>query len=166
MPKRAVLGFKYLSLDDELMVPTSKELVHSVESMERNSRRRHRESKLRWWHRNKEKYNLRRRAVACSIETRYKEAERRAIQKSDGWEFSPEEWEHAWETAGSILIPGSQTPQNPEGDVVPAFALRGSHSLRNTCMKRIDTDAPWSVDNYVIMFRGEPLGPGSKWYRE
>jgi hypothetical protein len=166
MPKKAVLGFRYISLDEEMLVPTEQELTHAVEGVERSSHEREKKRKLRWWHDNKRKINSRRRAVACSIEKRYKAAKSRADRRGWGWEFSQEEWERAWEEAGWVEVPGSRSPSNPNGIVVPAFALRGSHALNNTCMQRLDPNKPWSIDNYKIMFRGEELKPGNRWFRE
>lgn len=166
MAYKARLGFKYLSLDDEMLAPTEREIVHSVEREKTSQHVKEKARKLRWWHKNKDHYNARRRAVASSISRRYKAAKSRAKRRGWGWEFSQSEWERAWTDAGWIVVPGSQTAQNPEGVVVPAFALRGSHAYNNTCMQRIDPNKPWSVQNYKIMFRGEELRPGNKWYRE
>lgn len=166
MARKAALGFQYLSLDEELRVPTERELTHAVEQDQRSNHEREKERKLRWWHRNKHKLNRKRRAVACSIEKRYKAAKSRALRRGWGWEFTQEEWERAWMEAPHVLVPGSRSPSNPKGVTVPAFALRGSHALHNTCMQRLDPNKPWSKDNYKIMFRGEELKPGNRWYRE
>lgn len=166
MPRKASLGFQYSSLDEEMRIPTTRELIHAVEQVETSQHEKEKQRKLRWWHRNKRKLNARRRAVACSIEKRYKAAKARAIRRGWGWDFTLEEWERAWAEAPHVLVPGSQTPSNPEGISVPAFALRGSHAHKNTCMQRLDPNKPWSKDNYKIMFRGEELKPGSRWYRE
>lgn len=166
MGKKARLGFRYLSLEDEMVLPTDKELTHAVEGVFRDRAARRRKAKLKWWHeKGKHKINPKRRAGACSIEKRYKAAKRRAIRRGWGWAFTQDEWERAWEEAGWVQVPGSATTQNPEGDIVPAFALRGSHAYKNTCMQRLDVDKPWSKDNYKIMFRGEAL-EDSKWYRK
>ncbi len=166
MSRKAALGFRYLSLDEEFKVPTDRELVHVTESVATDAHIRDKQRKLEWWHRNKRRYNLRRRSAACSIEKRYKAAKSRALRRGWGWEFSQEEWERAWSEAPWILVPGSVTPSKPEGLVVPAFALRGSHAYHNTCMQRLDPSKPWSVTNYKFMFRGEELRPGNRWYRE
>ena len=166
MARKAALGFRYASLDDEMMVPTEREVTHAAESSERSQHEREKMQKLRWWHDNKHKINPKRRAVACSIEKRYKAAKSRALRRGWGWDFSQEEWEQAWENAGYVEIPGTRSRANPEGMVVPAFALRGNHAHKHTCMQRLDPSKPWSKDNYKIMFRGEELKPGSRWYRE
>lgn len=166
MTKKAALGFRYASLDGEMQVPTERELTHAKESVERDRHQRRKEQKLRWWHANKQRYNRRRRTAACSIEKRYKAAKARAVRRGAGWDFSQEEWEQAWMDAPWVLKPGTISAQNPEGIAVPAFALRGSHAHRNTCMQRLDPSKPWSKHNYKIMFRGEELKPGSRWYRK
>jgi len=166
MPRKARLGFEYISLDDEMMLPTDREILHSVEREKTSQHEKEKNRKLRWWHKNKDRYNARRRAAACSIAKRYKEAKSRAKRRGWGWDFSRSEWERAWMDAGWVCVPGSQTSQNPEGVVVPAFALRGSHAYNHTCMQRIDPNKPCSLENYKIMFRGEELKPGHRWYRE
>jgi len=164
MPRRATLGFRYASLDDEMMLPTEQELTHAVESVETSRHEKEKARKLRWWHNHAKRLNKERRAVACSIENRYKAAERRARQRGWGWEFTQEEWERAWMEAPLVIVPGSRTRSNPEGVVVPAYALRGSHALKNTCMQRLDPNKPWSKDNYKIMFRGKELTPNHQFY--
>jgi hypothetical protein len=166
MTQRAALGFKYASLDEEMRVPTDRELIHATERVKTASHKSRKNTKLEWWHRNKELWNRKRLAAVCSIEKRYKAAERRARNRHWGWEFTQEEWERAWSEAPWVEVPGSRGPSNPKGIAVPAFALRGSHAHNNTCMQRLDPNKPWSIDNYKIMFRGEELRPGSRWYRE
>ena len=122
-----------------------------------------RASKLKCYRKHAEEYNRAKRLKAGTIEGRYKDAKLGARKRGIGWEFTSDEWEHAWTEAGYIRIPGTQSIANPHGDVVPAFALRGSHAYRNTCMKRIDIDKPWGPNNYRIMFRGEEIGPDNEW---
>lgn len=166
MSRRAKLGFDVIALDDELQVTTHEDLVKNEEDRKFLSHLKEKARKLRCYHRNKHKYNKQKRAAARSISGKYKEAKRDALKRSQGWEFSQEEWERAWIDSGFVVIPGTITTQNPHGDVVPAFALRGSHRYNHTCMKRLDVTKPWSPENCAIVFRGEELGPENKWYRK
>ena len=164
--RKAQLGFKYLSLNDELKVPTPEEIVHSVENRIITSRERRRESQLRCYHKNKEKYNRQKRSVARRIEGRYEEAKRQALLAGADWGFDLETWERTWIDAGWVVVPGSECAERPEGLAVPAFSLRGPNRYHNTCMVRLDYNKPWDPDNTKIVFRGEELKHGSRWYAE
>jgi len=163
MAKRAALGFKYLSLEKELTVSTEEDFEREDEERKLNSHNLTKASKLRCYHKHAKEYNKAKRAVAQRIDGRFKDAVRGARKRGVGWKFTQDEWEHAWMEAGWIRIPGTQSVANPNGDVVPAFAIRGSHAYNNTCMKRINLDKPWGIDNYKIMYRGVEVGPDNKW---
>jgi len=163
--KKAALGFRYIALEGELLVPTTKEIVDSGLDRAIDSHTLEKKRKLRCYTKNKEKYNRQKRSVARSIEGRYEESKRNALKYGQGWSFDLETWERAWQTAGWVTIPGSQSAENPEGVTVPAFGLRGPHRYNNTCMVRMDFHKPWSPDNTKIVFRGEELAVGSRWYK-
>lgn len=161
--KKANLGFKVLSLDHELRVPTPAEIAHNTENLKLDSKAKRRESQLRCYHKNKEKYNRQKRSVARRIEGRYEEAKRQAVLSGAGWDFDLETWERVWQEAGWVVVPGSQSAQRPEGLAVPAFSLRGPNRYNNTCMVRVNYGKPWGPENVKIMFRGEELTEGSRW---
>jgi len=163
--KKAALGFKYIALDGELLVPTEKDVSDSRLDRLTDSHTKEKQRKLRCYNKNKLAYNRQKRAVARSIVGRYEEAKRNALKYGQEWRFDLETWERAWQTAGWVTIPGSQSAENPEGVTVPAFGLRGPHRYNNTCMVRIDFGQPWSPDNTKIVFRGEELAVGSRWYK-
>jgi hypothetical protein len=163
--RQAKLGFRVLAAEGELKVSTKEDFEKKRQDKEYDSYVLSKKRKLRWWRRNAERYNAKRRAVARSITGRYKEAERRARSKGESWEFTPDSWEQMWIDAGRVLIPGTATTQNPAGVIVPAFALRGNHRYKHTFMHRIDFNKGWSVDNCRIYFRGEELNADNEWYR-
>ena len=156
--RKAALGFRYISLDEELKVPTPVEIVKSAADRMVESVINHRASKLRCYWRNRDKYNRQKRSVVRSIEGRYEEAKRQALRSGAGWSFDLEAWELKWQSAGWVQVPGS------EGHRVPAFALRGPNRYNNTCMVRLDYSKPWGPDNTKIVFRGEELVAGSRWF--
>lgn len=164
MPKQAKLGFRILKQAGEMMIPDERDFESHEENKKYRSHQLEKARKLRCYHKNKHRYNKQKRAVARSISGRYKDAERLAAARSQGWEFTQEEWERVWRDAGWVRIPGTQSAHNPQGDIVPAFALRGSHRYKNTCMQRKNARKPWSAANCKIMFRGEELSPKSQWY--
>ena len=165
--KQAKLGFQVLTADrDELRTSTEEDFKKRKENKEYNSYVKSKQRKLRWWNRNKTAYNAKRRAAARTIAGRYEAARSKALGKGEEWSFTPDSWERAWQEAGWVLVPGTATTQSPEGTVVPAFALRGNHAYKNTCMRRIDLNKGWSPSNCKIMFRGEELGPSNEWYRQ
>lgn len=164
--KQAKLGFQVLTADSsELRTSTKEDFEERRRNKEYNSYVLSKQRKLRWWNKNKEWYNAKRRAAARTIAGRYEAARRKALLKEESWDFTPDSWERAWQDAGWVLIPGSISTQRPEGTVVPAFALRGNHTYKNTCMQRIDLNKGWSPKNCTIIFRGEELGPSNQWYR-
>lgn len=158
--RKAALGFRYISLDDELKVPSQDEIVKSGEDRKVVAVLNHRAAKRRCYWRNRDKYNKQKRAVVRSIEGRYEEAKRQALLSGAEWGFDLETWERKWQDAGWVQVPGK------EGHVVPAFALRGPNRYNNTCMVRINYSKPWGPDNTKIVFRGEELKRGSRWFRE
>lgn len=163
MTHKAHLGFKVLSLDDELKVSDEKDFEKDRLNRKYLSHQKTKASKLRCYHKHSAEYNKAKRAVACRIEGRFKAARQGALKRSVEWEFTEDEWERAWLEAGWIRVPGTQSAANPTGDIVPAFALRGAHRYNNTCMQRLDVDKSWSVTNYKIMFRGLEVGPDNEW---
>jgi hypothetical protein len=163
MTHKAKLGFTVYSLDDELQVPDEKDFERNEAEQEYARAEASKARKLRCYHKHKENYNKAKRAVAARIEGRFKAAKQGARKRGVGWEFTPEEWERAWQEAGWIRVPGSQSEANPQGDIVPAFALRGAHRYNNTCMQRLDLGKPWGPSNYRVMFRGQEVGPDNKW---
>jgi hypothetical protein len=163
MSHKAHLGFKVLSLDDELQVSDEKDFEKDRLNREYLSHQKAKASKLRCYHKHADTYNKTKRKKSAKISGRYKSARQGALKRNTAWEFSEDEWEHAWLEAGWIRIPGTQSAANPTGDVVPAFALRGAHRYNNTCMQRLNLDKPWSNDNYKIMYRGEEVGPENQW---
>lgn len=165
MPKQAKLGFQVItSGEGELQVSTQEDLAKRRADKEYESWLKSKKRKLRNWHRHKDDYNRKRRRSRATVEGRYASAERTARDSGQVWEFTMDDWMQVWVDAGWIMIPGSASRQRPEGKVVPAFYLRGPSSLRNTSMRRIDTDKPWNKANTEIMFRGEALRQG-KWWR-
>lgn len=164
--RKAAVGFRFHGLGDELKVSSQEDLNKRREDKEYESKALEKARKRRWWHRHKERLNAERRAAARSIEGRYKAAKAKALEKGEEWSFTPEEWERKWIDAGWVLIPGSITPGNPHGQIVPAFAIRGAHRYHNTCMERISLNKGWNTENTRIVFRGEELKPGCRWYRE
>ena len=165
MARKAALGFRYISNDDELIFPDEEDFEKDKESRQLTAHDRRKLSKRKCYHKNKEKYNQQKRHREAGVGRKYKAAKRFALFRNQGWEFTQEEWEQAWIEAGRILIPGTQSSDNPTGTIVPAYALRGSHRYKNACMQRLDNEKPWGPDNYKIMYRGEALQPGSRWYR-
>jgi hypothetical protein len=163
MSHRAHLGFKILSLDDELKVSDEKDFESDKLNREYLSHQKAKDRKLRCYHKHSDEYNKTKRATTAKVSGRFKAARQGAIRRSTEWEFSEEEWEHAWMEAGWIRMPGTQSAANPTGDVVPAFAIRGAHRYQHTCMQRLDLDRPWGPDNYKIMFRGKEVGPDNEW---
>lgn len=158
MSKKAALGFRYHSMGDELHVSTQDDLDKRRADKDYDMKVNERARKLRWWHRHKEELNAKRRAVARSVEGRYKAAEAKALSKGEEWSFTPEEWEQKWIDAGWVAVPMSDR-------VVPAFAIRGAHRYNNTCMERINLNDGWNPGNTRVVFRGEELKPGCRWYR-
>lgn len=163
MTHKAHLGFKILSLDDELKVSDEKDFQSDQKNREYLSHQKAKARKLRCYHKHSAEYNRTKRAGARRIEGRFKAARQGALRRSVKWEFSEDEWERAWLEAGWIRMPGTQSAANPLGDIVPAFALRGAHRYQHTCMQRLDLDKPWGPDNYKIMFRGKEVGPDNVW---
>jgi hypothetical protein len=163
MARKAHLGFRVLSLDDELKVSDERDFEKERLNRKYLSHQKAKARKLRCYHKHKEQYNRTKRAAARRIEGRFKSTKQASISRGTEWEFTESEWEHAWMEAGWIRIPGTQSVANPYGDVVPAFALRGSHRYNHTCMKRIDLSKPWGTDNYKIVFRGIEVGPDNEW---
>ena len=165
--KQAKLGFHVLTADSgELRTSTEADFKKRKENKEYNSYVLSKQRKLRWWNRNKEQYNAKRRAAARTIAGRYEAAMKKALSRGESWDFTPDSWERAWQDAGWVLVPGTATTQNPAGMVVPAFALRGNHTYKHTCMQRDDLNKGWSPSNCTIMFRGEELGPANQWHRQ
>ena len=164
--KRAALGFRYISLDKELQVVESEDLQIMKESRQRTSHARTKEAKLRCYHKNREMYNAQRREKSSSMESKFSEAQRQAAIAGVQWEFTPESWAKVWKDAGWITFPGSHSAKELDGVTVPAFALRGPHRYNNTCMVRKDLSKGWNPENCEIVFRGEPLIPGSRWYKQ
>ncbi len=165
MARKAALGFKYLSESGSMMLPDEDDFENWEESKKLTSHDKVKLVKRRCYHKNKEKYNRQKRISEARVEKKYKAAKRFAEFRNQGWEFTQEDWEQAWMDAGRVMIPGSQSLDNPDGKIVPAYALRGTHRYNNTCMQRVDNTKPWGPDNYKIMYRGEELKPGSTWYR-
>lgn len=163
--RKAALGFKYISLKDEMIIPEDDDFENWKESKKLSTHDRIKLTKLRCYHKNKEKYNRSRRINDAKVASKYSAAKRFAIFREQGWDFTQDEWEEAWINAGNVLIPGTQTIENPEGKIVPAYAMRGVHRYNSTCMQRLDNSLPWSKTNYKISYRGEDLVKGSKWHR-
>lgn len=156
--KKASLGFRYISLDDEFRIPDLKDFEDARIDRRMSSHDKAKLRKLRCYTKHKEQYNKQKRSVARSIAGRYEEAKRKARKEHLDWSFDRETWEQAWISAGWV--------KTPKGDLVPAFALRGGHRYNNTCMVRKDLNLGWSPANTQIVFRGEELVPGSRWYHE
>lgn len=156
MAKRAALGYKYLSLPGQFMVPDEDDLESARESRRLSAHDKEKLRKLRCYHKNKERYNATRRKKEITVSQRYGSAKRFAKFRNQGWNFTQDEWEQAWIDAGWVRVPGLEHP-------VTAYSLRGSHRYKNTCMQRRDLSRPWGPDNYVIMYRGEELKQGSRW---
>lgn len=164
MAHKAKLGFKYIALEDEMILPDEEDIEEWQENRRLSAKDKIRLTKLRCYHKNKEQYNKVKRVSETKVEKRYRAAKRYAVYRNQPWDFTLEEWEQAWMEAARVRIPGSQSAAEPEGRVVPAYALRGQNRHNSTCMQRLDLDRPWGPDNYCIMYRGEVHEPGSKWY--
>lgn len=162
--KRAKLGFRFISLENELQVVESEDITLSKEARQRRSHTKSKATKLRCYNKHRDSYNAQRRNRGATIHRRYKEAERQAAIAHVQWGFTEESWEQAWSSAGWVVMPGSQSAAALDGTPVPAFALRGPHRYNNTCMVRKDLSKGWNPDNCEIVFRGVPLVPGSRWY--
>lgn len=162
--RKAALGFKYLSLDGEFRIPTSADIELAAEAQKRHVHAVVKATKLRCYTAHADKYNQQKRSRQGTVLGRYSEARRQAIKVAVPWDFTPETWERMWQDAGWVIAPGSQKVGAMEGVAVPAYALRGAHRYNNTCMVRKDLSLGWSPENCSIMFRGNPLCPGSRWY--
>jgi hypothetical protein len=156
--KKASLGFQYISLDDEFRIPEDKDIEDSKIDRILNMHDKEKRRKLRNYREHRDAYNRQKRSVARSITGRYEESKRKAFKEGIEWSFDRETWEQMWIGAGWIRHPSP--PHSP----VPAFALRGQNRYNNTCMIRKDLARGWSPENSCIVFRGEELIPGSRWY--
>ena len=155
--RKARLGFKIFSLDNELLVDEDAEFERKEKDKKYASRKRELERKLRCYHRNKEKYNAQRRARAATITGRYQASKEKALKAGQKWELTQSEWEQIWIDAGWVVIPGTVGPENPSGVRRTAYAMRGPNKFTNTMMARRDLTRPWTVENCYIVFRSEPL---------
>lgn len=156
--RKARLGFKIYSLDDELLVEEAEDFVWREEDKKIHSARKDRARKLRCYNKHKERYNANRRERAATVKGKYKASKQEALRKNQEWLLTQEEWEGIWLDAGFVALPGTQTPQNPRGVLRTAFSLRGpASSVDSTMMGREDMLGPWSVDNCYIIYRKEPL---------
>lgn len=156
--RKARLGFKIFSLDDELLVDEDKDFERKEKDKEYASRKKELARKLRCYSKNKEKYNAQRRARAATIRGKFLAARDKACKVGQGWELTQSEWEQIWMDAGWVIIPGTIDPsKNPGGIRRTAYAMRGPNKFTNTMMARSDLTKPWSVDNCYIVFRSEPL---------
>ena len=163
--KKAQLGFKYISLDDEFRIPDLEDIEDARISRAMTVHQKEKLRKLRNYHKHRDEYNDQKRSVARSVAGRYEESKRKSLKENISWEFTREAWEKMWLDAGYVVKPGTQTEQNPKGEVVHAWALRGAHRYNNTCMVRKDLNLGWSPENSMVVFRGEELVPGSRWYQ-
>jgi hypothetical protein len=155
--RKARLGFKIYSTDDELLVDEERDFDYVEKEKRWDSHQKAKARKLRCYNKNKEKYNAQRRVAASTISGRYKSAKIKAGKMGQEWEFTQEEWEDMWINAGWVSIPGTLSPSAPEGVRRPAYALRGGNRFSNTMMARSNLSGPWCTANCYIVFRGEPL---------
>jgi len=155
--RKARLGFKIFSLDNELIVEEDKDFERKDFNIKLTRHLKDKARKLKNYNNHKEKYNAQRRAKASTIDGKYHNAKRKAIILGYGWEMDREEWIQIWIDAGFVIIPGTVGPSNPSGVKRTAFSMRGPNKFTDTLMARTDTTKPWSKDNAYIIFRSAPL---------
>lgn len=155
--RKARLGFKIYSLDDELLVEEDKDFVRKEKDKKWATHQKSKARKLRCYNKHKEQYNAQRRRKASTIRGKFLNSRKKATDKGHGWELSQSEWEDLWLGAGFVRIPGTISVMNPTGEVRTAFSIRGPNRLENTMMTRKDLSTAWSPTNCYIVYRGEPL---------
>ena len=155
--RKARLGFKIYSLDDELLIEEDKDFERREKDKAWDVHKRAKARKLRCYNKHKEQYNAQRRQKAATIKGKFDNSKIKAINNGQKWELTQKEWEDIWIGAGFVRIPGTLTIVNPTGTVKTAYSIRGPNRLENTMMSRGDLGGPWSVHNCYIVYRGEPL---------
>ena len=155
--RKARLGFKVLSLKDELLVEEDEDFERIETDKAYASWLKSKERKLRCYHKYRKEYNKSKRNALKAIPRRYREAKRRAVNAGQGWDLTQKQWQDIWIAAGFVRVPGTRSASNPSGVVKTAYALRGANRAHSTMMARKDTNKPWSKTNCHILYRNEPL---------
>jgi hypothetical protein len=156
--KKLGLGIDVLSLDDEFTYDP-----HIDKTREKQSIRKSRLRKANWWRRNAKKMNrLRNYRRGSTVRNIYLVCKENAKQRNQAWDFSYDEWMAMWSSAGFVTIVGTETPSNPKGKQVTAFAKRGPNKDFNTYMRRRDISKGWSLDNCEVVYRDKVLIAGSE----
>ena len=114
------------------------------------ARIKRRKRQRRYYEKNRERLNRKRRGYLQSPKGQWTACKRRAAKAGQAWELSFEDWWELWTEAPKCF--------DLEANLLkPAYLLRGNNPIKNTQMRRKDTSKGWTVDNVEIIYKNQPI---------
>ena len=113
-------------------------------------RKAQRRARRKYYEKNKEELNRKRRAHLRSPKGQFGSCKQRAKRRDQEWNLTFEEWWDIWCDAPNVFVEEERLHK-------PAYMARGNNPLKHTQMCRLDTSEPWEVGNVEIRFKNQPI---------
>jgi hypothetical protein len=126
-----------------------KKLQKKYDPKVRAAKARRRASR-KYYEKNKEALNRKRKAHQRSPRGQFQSAKRRAERAEQEWRLTFEEWLDVWTQAPKVF-------DNKAKLWKPAYLMRGNKPTECTQMCRLDTSRGWHLDNVEIRYKLQPI---------
>lgn len=124
-------------------LPSERDPERAREVAKKYSSRR---TNKRYYQKNREKLNSRRRARAATLRGTFLTSRARAKRRGQNWEITQEEWNQIWGDAPDIYDETLMYKRRP-------FVMRGPNPHQDVQFARIDDQGSWRYNNVCIKYK-------------